>query len=227
MFAQAGLDWVFVDAEHGCFTIETIQDVIRTCQLLPVTPIVRVADFQYDLVARALDMGAEGIIFPRVDSPEGLARAVAWSKFPPLGTRGFGLTPPNVGYSTASIAQIMEHQNRETLIVAQVESQAALNCCEELAAVGGVDVLLVGPADLSVSLGVPGEWESPKLLAAIERVIEACRRHGRWPAIHVRSAERAKHWVGRGMRLISCGSEQTILWEALQSLGAELRSQEG
>jgi 2-dehydro-3-deoxyglucarate aldolase/4-hydroxy-2-oxoheptanedioate aldolase len=224
MFSAAGFDWVFIDSEHGCFTIETIQDLVRSSLLLPITPIVRVADFQYDLVARALDMGAEGIILPRVDSPELLAKAISWAKFPPQGVRGFGLTPPTVGYSTASFAEIMEHLNRETLIIAQVETQSALDRCEELAAVPGLDALLVGPADLSISLGVPGQWDSPKLAAGIDHVIEVCNRHGRWPAIQVRNPALAKHWMNRGIKLVGCGNELALLWNTVKALADDLRT---
>ena len=80
MFAAAGLDWAFIDTEHGCFTIETIQDLVRSSLMTTITPIVRVADLQYSLIARALDMGAEGVIFPRIESPERLAEAVSWTK---------------------------------------------------------------------------------------------------------------------------------------------------
>ena len=227
MFSAAGLDWVFIDSEHGCFTIETIQDLVRSSLMLPITPIVRVADFQYDLVARALDMGAEGLILPRVDSPEVLAKAITWAKFPPEGVRGFGLTPPTVGYSAASFADITAHLNRETLLIAQVETQSALDRLEELAAVPGLDALLVGPADLSISLGVPGDWDNPKLGAGIDRVIDACNRHNRWPAIQVRNAALAKHWMSRGMKLIGCGNELTLLWNTVKGLADELHAARG
>jgi 2-dehydro-3-deoxyglucarate aldolase/4-hydroxy-2-oxoheptanedioate aldolase len=227
MFSAAGLDWVFIDSEHGCFTIETIQDLVRSSLMLPITPIVRVADFQYDLVARALDMGAEGLILPRVESPEVLAKAVSWAKFPPEGVRGFGLTPPTVGYSAASFAEITAHLNRETLVIAQVETLPAIDRLDELAAVPGLDALLVGPADLSISLGVAGEWDSPKLGAAIDRVIDACSRHQRWPAIQVRNPALAKHWMSRGMKLIGCGNELTMLWNAVKGLADELQAARG
>lgn len=227
MFAAAGFDWIFIDSEHGCFTIETIQDLVRSSLMLPITPIVRVADFQYDLVARALDMGAEGLILPRVDSPELLAKAISWAKFPPQGVRGFGLTPPAVGYSAASFAEITEHLNRETLIIAQIEMESALDRLDELAAVPGLDALLVGPADLSISLGVPGEWDSPKLGAAIDRVIAACNKHNRWPAIQVRNPAMAKHWMSRGIKLIGCGNELALLWNTMKALADDLKAARG
>src|SRR5688572_23684996 len=92
IYKAAGFDWVFVDTEHGGFDIETVQDVCRVATVSGLTPLVRVPDIQYALVARALDCGAEGIIFPRVELPEVLERAVSWTRFPPVGTRGFGLT---------------------------------------------------------------------------------------------------------------------------------------
>jgi 2-dehydro-3-deoxyglucarate aldolase/4-hydroxy-2-oxoheptanedioate aldolase len=141
--------------------------------------------------------------------------------------RGFGLTPPMVGYSPASFADIAAHLNRETLILAQIETRTALDRCAELAAVPGLDALLVGPADLSISLGVPGDWDSPKLGAAIDRVIEVCGQHNRWPAIQVRNAAMAKHWMSRGMKLIGCGNELALLWNTVKALADDLRAARG
>src|ERR1700745_3720443 len=93
IYADAGLHWAFIDTEHGGFDLETVQDICRVSVMVGLSPIVRVADLQYSLIARALDCGAQGIIFPRVESPELLERAISWTKFPPLGVRGFGLTP--------------------------------------------------------------------------------------------------------------------------------------
>lgn len=224
MFAAAGFDWAFIDTEHGGFTIEAVQELVRTCLLTSITPIVRVSDLQYTLVARALDQGAEGVLFPRVEDPERLAQAVTWAKFPPQGIRGYGLMPQQLGYEAVSFAQAIEHANSETLVISQVETQRALDCCDEMAAVPGVDVLLVGPADLSISLGVGGEFEHPKLIAAIEGVIECCRRHNKSAGIQVRNAQLAKMWMEKGMKLIGCMSEHALLWNAVKGLATELQT---
>ena len=92
LLAAAGFDWAFVDTEHGGFDLETVQDICRVARLAGLSPIVRVSDLQYPLVARSLDCGADGIIFPRVEEPELLAQAVSWTKFPPVGIRGYGLS---------------------------------------------------------------------------------------------------------------------------------------
>ena len=224
MFGAAGMDWVFLDSEHSPFSSDTLHRLLRAYRMTDVTAVVRVCDFQYDLVARALDSGAEGIIFPRCEDPQQLARAVRGAKFPPDGHRGFGMGPAQVGYQNAGFDEIVEHCNSETLMIAQIESVTALERLPELAAVRGLDALLVGPADLSISLGVGGQWRHPRLVAAIDRVVEACQQAGRWPAIQVRDADLASFWIGRGMRLVGCSSDAALLWGAVSQVGASLRA---
>ena len=224
MYAAADLDWVFLDSEHSPFSSDTLHDLIRAYRMTDITAVVRVCDFQYDLVARALDSGAEGIIFPRCEDPEQLAHAVRGAKFPPLGHRGFGLGPPQTGYQAATFDAITVHCNSETLLIAQVESTRALERVDELASVEGLNALLIGPADLSISLGVGGQWRHPRLVEAVDRVIDACRRHGLWPAIQVRDGSLADFWIGRGMRLIGCSTEAALLWGAVSALSDQLRS---
>ena len=227
MYAAAGLDWIFIDTEHGPFTVETIQDLVRSCSMTTITPIVRVADFQYSLVARALDMGAEGIIFPRVDSAEVLAKAISWTKFPPQGVRGCGFTPAIVNYAKASVTEITAHLNEQTLVIFQIESKAAVERCDELVSVPGVDAVMIGPADLSISYGVGGQFEHPDVIGAIETVIEACNRHGRSPSIQTRDPEMAKFWIDRGMKLVGCGNDLMLLWNATSQLTKELHAARG
>ncbi len=224
MFAAANLDWVFLDSEHSPFSTDTLHDLIRAYRMTDVTAVVRVCDFQYDLVARALDSGAEGIIFPRCEDADQLAHAVRGAKFPPIGHRGFGLGPPQIGYQQATFDEITEHCNRETLVIAQIESVKALEGVSELAAVEGLDSLLIGPADLSVSLGVAGQWQHPKLVDAIDKVIATCADHALWPGMQVRSYSLASFYIDRGMKLIGCSTEAALLWGAVKSLAGDLRT---
>lgn len=224
MMAAAGFDWLFIDGEHGPFHSETIHTLIRGCLNTPITPIVRVPDFQYDLVARSLDSGAEGIIFPRTESAEQLMKAVSWAKFPPRGIRGFGMGAPNIGYKEASMDQLIEHSNDENIVIAQIESVAGLNAIHEIAAVEGLDALLLGPADMSVSLGIPGQWEHPKFRAAFDRVIQVCEEHNHWPAIHYGDPQLIIDAVNRGMRMATCATDLTLLWSAVKGLNTTLRN---
>src|SRR5215472_2670468 len=150
ILANAGFHWAFVDTEHGGFDLETVQDICRVSNMVGLSPIVRVADMQYALVARALDCGAQGIIFPRVESPELLEKAVSWTKFPPLGVRGYGLGPNQTDYEPLNFNQVIEHVNANTLVVLQIETKRAVEAREELLAVKGIDAVMMGPVDLSI-----------------------------------------------------------------------------
>ena len=223
ILGKAGFDWSFLDSEHGGFDLETLQDLCRAAVAAGMAPIVRVADIQYALIARALDCGALGILLPRVESPEVLARAVSWAFFPPLGVRGYGLSAPNVNYEPVTIPQVIEHRNKNTMVVLQIETQRALAAREDLLAVPGIDAVLVGPADLSISLGVPGEFEHPKLVEAIEKIRDSCLKHGVAPGIHMRSLALAKYWKERGMLFLSTGSETTFLFDKASEAVKALR----
>src|SRR6202790_3151811 len=159
ILAQAGFHWAFIDTEHGGFDLETVQDLCRIAVLVGLCPVVRVGDMQYSLVARALDCGAQGILFPRVESPEMLEKAVSWTRFPPEGVRGFGLQPTHLGYEVASMPEIIAHCNANTMVVLQIETRTAMERIDELLSVPKIDAGMLGPADLSISLGVPGQFE--------------------------------------------------------------------
>lgn len=223
LLKAAGFDWTFIDTEHGGFDLETVQDICRVAYLVDFHPFVRVADLRYDLVARALDCGARGIVFPRVESPELLAQAVSWTKFPPTGIRGFGLAQPQSNYEAMSFPDLMSFMNENTLVVLQIETVRALEARQELLSVPGVDAVMVGPADLSISLGVPGEFERPEVVQAIESIRDSCVRKGIIPGIHTRGLPMAKFWRDRGMTLLSCNSEVGMMLERAREITAALR----
>lgn len=218
MLAAAGFHWAFLDTEHGGFDLETVQDICRVSNLAGLCPIVRVADLQYSLIARSLDAGAQGVIFPRVESPELLERAISWTKFPPCGVRGYGLSAIQVDYEPAKFAQIIEHVNANTMVVLQIETRRALEMREELLAVPGIDAVMVGPADLSISLGVPGDFQHPAMVEAMDLVCQSCVRHGIAPGTQTRSIELASFWKSRGMRFLGCSSETAMLHERAQEI---------
>jgi 2-dehydro-3-deoxyglucarate aldolase/4-hydroxy-2-oxoheptanedioate aldolase len=213
MLAAAGFQWAFVDTEHGGFDLETVQDICRVSNMCGLSPIVRVADLQYALVARSLDSGAQGLIFPRVESPELLERAISWTKFPPVGVRGYGLTAIQVDYESLTFSQIIEHVNANTMVVFQIETRRAFEAREELLSVPGVDAVMIGPADFSIALGVPGEFQHPKMVEAMEAIRDSCVRHGVAPGTQTRSAALARFWKERGMRFLGCSNDSAMLYE--------------
>lgn len=224
VLAAAGFDYVFLDAEHTGFDLETLHDMVSASAQAGITPLVRPGELLYSLIARVLDIGAQGVIFPRVECPKLLAEAISWTRFPPRGKRGFGIMAPVLDYEKRSLPEIMEHLDANTLVVVQFETQTAIERCEELLAVPGVDVAMIGPSDLSISLGVPGQFDSPVLAEAVGRLIEACVRHGVVPGIQCRNAEHGLRWMERGMRLVGVGSELSLLMEKSKETVELLRS---
>ena len=222
ILAAAGFNWAFLDTEHGGFDLETVQDLCRIATYAGLSPIVRVPDLQYALIARALDCGAEGIIFPRVESPELLAKAVSWIKFPPVGVRGFGLTPLHVDHEKVGIPQMIEHMNANTMVVLQIETKLAVEIRDELLSVPGIDAVMVGPVDLSISLGVPGDFQHPLMVEAMEKIRDSCVAHGVAPGTQTRTLALAKFWKERGMRFLGCSSETGMLFEKASELVREL-----
>jgi 2-dehydro-3-deoxyglucarate aldolase/4-hydroxy-2-oxoheptanedioate aldolase len=222
--AQAGFHWSFVDMEHGGYALETVQDICRIAQTVNFAPIVRVPELHYSHVARALDVGAAGIMFPRVESPELLRDAVSWTRFPPMGTRGFGLTPFHFEHRPLTMVQQMEEINANTIVALQIETKRAFEAREELLSVGNIDAVMVGPSDLSISLGVPGEYEHPKMVETIEAIRDTCNAKGIAPGIHVRSTKLARFWKERGMRFLSCSSETAMLFERAKEIISTIES---
>lgn len=224
LLAAAGFDWAFIDTEHGGFDLETVQDICRVSALAGLCPVVRVADLQYPLVARALDCGAHGIIFPRIEDAKALAQAVTWTKFPPAGVRGYGLTQVHTGYEALGFEQIMDHFNSNTLVVLQIESRRGVEARDEILSVPGIDAVMIGPADLSISLGVPGQFEDPKMIEAMEAIRDTCIAKGIAPGTQTRSLALGKFWKARGMRFLGCSSETTMLFEKSSEIAGALKA---
>ena len=223
ILAAAGLHWSYLDSEHGGFDLETLQDLIRAANEAGLCPIVRVADLQYPLVARALDCGAQGVLFPRVESPELLEKAISWTRFPPEGVRGYGLQPTHVGYEAVGMPEIIAHSNANTMVALQIETKTALERIDDLLSVPKIDAVMIGPADLSISLGVAGQFEHPTLVAAIEKIRDACNRHGIAPGIHMRSLKLVQYWRDHGMLFLSCNSEIGFMLEKATETMAALK----
>jgi len=223
-FAAAGFDYVFIDTEHGSYNLETVHDMIIASNDAGITPIVRVAELLYSLIARLLDSGAQGVILPRVEDPKLLEEALSWMRFPPAGKRGYGVNTTMIRYESRSFPEIIEHQNRNTLAVVQFETTTAMERADELLSQKGIDIAMVGPADLSISLGVPGQFDHPLLISTVDQLIARCNRHGVVPGIQTRSLAMSKTWAERGMRFVGCSAEHALLLEKAKETVAQLRS---
>lgn len=211
LLANAGFDFVLIDNEHGPFSVETIADLSRAARAQGLTPIVRVPELTYAYVCQALDGGAQGIMLPRVVAASQVEECVRYMKYAPEGRRGAVLARGHTAFRAGPLAETLAALNRESFLIVQIETAEAVEHLDEILAVPGVNSALVGPTDLSVALGVPGVMDSPTLVAAIERTMAACGRHGVIPAIHTNDVAMTAAWARKGMRLVSINSEAGLL----------------
>lgn len=204
--AKVGYDWILFDTEHCPLNVEMIQGLLQSMGYgTRSTPLIRVAWNDLVLVKRALDIGAYGVVIPWVNTKEEAVNAVRACKYPPEGVRGFG--PRR---AAADDPEYVQTVNEELLIVAQVETEAALRNLDEILSVKGIDVALIGPWDLSLNLGVFTQWESPKFKAAVDRVLEACKRWNVTPG-YVCGDDTVKWAFDRGFRFLSVGGDEGFM----------------
>jgi 2-keto-3-deoxy-L-rhamnonate aldolase RhmA len=227
MMANAGLDFVIIDNEHGAFTIETIGDLSRAARQVGVTPVVRVPEWSYAHVVQPLDAGAQAIMAPRITEPQQVKELLQMMKYPPFGRRGSVVARGHTDLKSGSIVETMRDANEESMLVVQIETKQALDRVDEILSVEGVDAALVGPTDLSVALGIAGKMTDPLLVSSITAVIDACKRHSVYPAIHMNDLTLASHWATKGMRLVSFNSEVGMLTNAVTGAVASIGSAMG
>jgi 2-keto-3-deoxy-L-rhamnonate aldolase RhmA len=214
MLANAGLDFVIIDNEHGAFNIETISTLSRAARQVGVTPVVRVPEWSYAHIVQPLDSGAQAIMAPRITDANQVREILQMMKYPPQGRRGSVVARGHTDLKGGSVVDVMKDANEESMLVVQIETRQALESMDQILAVPGVDAALVGPTDLSVALGVPGKMTDPILVSAINSAIEACRRAGVFPAIQMNDLTLASHWAEKGMKIVSFNSEVGMLTQA-------------
>ena len=195
---SAGCDFALFDCEHSGFGFETIKSVLRYMQAADLPTIVRVPSKEYHHIARAADMGAEGIMLPMVGSAEEARTILDCMKYHPVGRRGVALAVAHDRYMPGPTLDKLAAANRWTTLFAQIETRQGVENAEAIAAVDGVDCLWVGHFDLSASLGIPGQFEHKDFTDAVETVIAACRKHGK-------SAGRLVPTVDEGVTLHQAG----------------------
>ncbi len=183
IMARAGFDWLVVDLEHSVITIGEAEELIRTIGSAGVAPLVRLTSNDADQIKLVMDAGATGIVVPMVKSKGDAVAAVAAVHYPPRGTRGVGLARAQ-GYGT-SFQDYRTWLEEESVVIVQIEHIDAVNDLEAILSVDGVDGFIVGPYDLSASLGVPGQFEHPDVVTALERIEREARRLGKPGGFHI------------------------------------------
>jgi len=214
LLRNANFDFAIVDNEHGMFGVESLTDLCRTARSIGLTPIVRVPDHTYFFIAQSLDGGAQGLVFPRITSAQQVRDIVSMARYPPDGKRGNAMFRPYSDYKGVAderVMDAMQTHNYETMLIFQIETAESLDELDEILSVDGVDAVLVGPNDLSIALGVAGDWDAYAMQSAFKRVVETCNAHNVVPGIHVSNTQQTIQYAQMGFRLLSANSETGFL----------------
>jgi 4-hydroxy-2-oxoheptanedioate aldolase len=213
---QLGFDVVWFDMEHRAHGYEIIDRLSLACRSTNVDLMVRIRKTGYTSVMRALEFGANGIMVPHCSGPEEARQWVEWTKFPPQGRRGFDCAGADANYALSDFLEFLNHRNHETFLVIQIEDREAVDCVEEIAAVDGVDGLFVGPADLTISYGIPFQRENPVIQRAIDKIANAATKAGKWWGTVTETPESAQRELDRGARMVTCADDHFLLLKGMQ-----------
>jgi 4-hydroxy-2-oxoheptanedioate aldolase len=223
LVARAGFDWLIIDLEHGAGTEGELLANLHAMGSTSTAALVRPQSGERLRIGRALDLGAHGIMVPRVDTPEQAAEAISFMRYPPDGVRGLALSTRGAGLGELGHTDV-QAINRRILGIIQIESPSAVEYAAEIAELDGVDVLFVGPTDLSHSLGIPGRFDDPVYLAALRRVVGAAEDAGKAAGILLRDAAAMPRHREIGFRFIGLGSDGAFIADGARSVLARARA---
>ncbi len=208
----AGYDWLFVDLEHAPTSVETAFEISVAALDAGIAPIVRVPQGELTMATRCLDGGALGIVIPHVDTVDEARAMVDAFRYRPLGHRSIAGGYPQFGFAPTPAAQVTKEMNDATLVIAMIETPRAVENADAIAAVPGIDVLLMGTNDLCLEMDIPGQLDNERLVAAVQTVVAACKRHGKWAGLGgVYGKELLKRYIDMGMQMILAGNDLPLL----------------
>lgn len=223
MIGYAGYDFVILDMEHACVNLETLENMVRAAECAGVTALVRVPDAAPEIILRALDCGALGIVVPHVRRRADAEQAVAASRYHPLGCRGIsgGRT---TGFGAIDLPTYFERANAEIMVVAMIEDREGVDNLESILSVPGIDLVLEGAIDLSQSYGVPGQPLHPEVQGAIARIADACDRNKVKFCAIPRAEDQLSSWKARGVHAFLLGDDRGIGFRALKAHASGMRN---
>jgi 2-keto-3-deoxy-L-rhamnonate aldolase RhmA len=227
IIAAAGAEFVIYDMEHTGWSIETIRMLMSTTRAADTIPMARVPAGDYHLIARPLDLGAMGIMVPMVETAEQAAQIAATVRYPPVGRRGAAFGVAHDDYAGGDLVAKMASANDEIFLMAQIETERGLENVEAIAATDGVDCLWIGHFDLTNSLGIPGQFTHPTYLAAVDRVLAACREHDKIPGIMAGDVDSGRDLLAKGFRALAYSGDVWIYGQALRQGIDALRAAAG
>ena len=227
VLAYTGMDYVLIDLEHSPIGAEHAAQLVGVAQGAGLAPLVRVDGIERSPILKMLDAGAAGLVVPQLETVEQARKLVSYAKFPPLGNRGYCPTRDG-GWGSGSCYErgmdgYMAEANASTLLIPQCETAGCLEHIEEIAAVEGVDGIFIGPFDLSIALGIPGQFGDPLLTEGIERVRRACAAAGKLCIMYAGSGEAAKRYFDQGFPSVAAGLDIEVLKLAVRDIASAAR----
>ena len=228
---RTGLDFLIIDNEHGPFEAERTADFVRSAELAGIAPLARVREVSRPAVLKLLDVGAQGLIVPDVHSVDQVRALVEYGKFAPIGKRGFCPTRKDgwgFDYPATEDIQInMAFCNAETLLIPQCETVGCLENIETIAATDGVDGIFIGPFDLSISMGIPGQFDHPDFVAALGRIRDACRSAGKFTIYFTVHADKVAAGFRFGFDAMTYSLDARVLIQAYRGTVERIRAELG
>ncbi len=219
----AGFDFVIIDEEHGPISMESAQNMIRAAESVNITPVIRVGSNDEALILQALDIGALGIEIPQINSRYDAERAVKSVKYSPQGERGVCRYVRAANYSSMDKFKYFKYANEETIIIAHIEGVEGINNLNEILLVPGIDVIFIGPYDLSQSLGIPGEVNHSLVIEKMKEVVLKCKQNKIAVGTFADDVETAKSWISLGVQYMSFSVDVGILYEASKNIIKQLK----
>jgi 2-keto-3-deoxy-L-rhamnonate aldolase RhmA len=216
IMAHMGLDWLVFDTEHGPWSVETVQDMLRATSGTEVVPIVRVPWNDPVMIKRALDIGAYGVVVPWINTKEEAIKAVSGAKYPPKGIRGCG--PRRAALYGLKRNEYLEVANELVMVIAQIETREAVENLDDILSVDGIDVIFIGPADLASSHGLLGKPRDPKNLETMDRILDTGKKFGVPVGIYSLGPDYVKRDIERGFQFVVLGSDMSFLIHGLREI---------
>jgi 2-dehydro-3-deoxyglucarate aldolase/4-hydroxy-2-oxoheptanedioate aldolase len=221
MLDACGLDFVIFDMEHGRCDLALLSEMIASCRGSNIFPMARVPDVNFAPLSRALDIGARGVMVPRVETRQQAEDIVSQLKYAPQGRRGVALGIAHDLYRAGN-AEFFARANDEIAVILLLETEKAMENLDEIVSVPGVDVAWMGHYDLTVSMGIPAQFDHPRLLAAMDALVASCRKHGVAAGFLPPTPESAVHWIDKGFRAISLGSDIGVFLDGVRKFRAHV-----
>ncbi|MEM3156344.1 MAG: aldolase/citrate lyase family protein [Nitrososphaerota archaeon] len=218
IFGYAGFDFVIIDMEHGPFNFETVENMIRAAEASGITPIVRTPSSEETYILRALECGAAGVQVPHVDEVETAKQVIEAAMYYPRGLRGVSPYTKAAQYSAIDPKTHMDTSNMEVMTIIHIESQKGINNLPAMLDSAPVDVVFLGPYDLSQSLGIPGMVDDPRVIESITKGLKICREKGVAVGTFVESPERARRWMNSGIQYIAYSVDIGIFMRTVKQI---------